>query len=137
MCLSNQRRQGRFFLLKLTTGAWTKKAEATSLVSITGRMVKKIRFEVGDMIDLDNLIIRTFIYEENTIFHVENYLKSKGINKPRNEIKSRLSLLQHKGLIRLYDDPSNGKVDFKDTNGEFEEDYWFALTDKGKNMLNG
>lgn len=88
------------------------------------------------MSDLDKLILRTFIYEENTIFHVENYLKSKGINEPRDDIKLRLSLLLQEGFVKLYDDPSNGKVDFKDTNAEFEEDYWFALTDKGKSTLN-
>lgn len=27
------------------------------------------------------------------------------------------------------------KVDFYDTNDEFEEDYWFALTEKGKSKL--
>ncbi|CRK84774.1 hypothetical protein BN000_04824 [Neobacillus massiliamazoniensis] len=31
------------------------------------------------MTDLDKMILRTFIYKENTILHLENLLKSNGI----------------------------------------------------------
>ncbi|KAA0543113.1 hypothetical protein FZW96_20960 [Bacillus sp. BGMRC 2118] len=106
------------------------------LLNKRGRIVQKENFEVGFMIGLDKVILLTFIYEENTILHVANHLKSKGINKSKNEIKSRLSLLLNKGFIKLYDDPSNGTIDFLDTNDVFEEDYWFVLTDKGKSTLN-
>ena len=84
------------------------------------------------MTDLDKMILRTFIYEENTILHVENHLKSNGINEPRKEIKSRLSTLLDNGLVKLYDVLSNGNMDFNDTNDKFEEDCWFFLTDEGK-----
>ncbi|WP_312476759.1 hypothetical protein [Neobacillus sp.] len=88
------------------------------------------------MTDLDKMILRTFIDEENTFFQVENYLNYKGITQTREQIKSRLGTLLDMGLVKLFDDPSGGKVNFKDSNDEFEEDYWFVLTEEGKSHLN-
>lgn len=88
------------------------------------------------MIGLDKLILQTFIYEENTIFHVENYLKSKGIHITRDKVKLRLYLLLQEGFLKLYDDPSTGKVNFNYSKNELQEDYWFVLTDKGKVLIN-
>lgn len=88
------------------------------------------------MIDIDTMILTTFEYEENTIYQVGIFLKSNGINESRNEIKSRLCNLLKQGLVQLYDDPSDGKIHFRDSDFEFEEDYWFVLTDEGKRLLN-
>ncbi|WHX98039.1 hypothetical protein [Neobacillus sp. DY30] len=87
------------------------------------------------MIDIERLILETFIYEENTIFHVENFLKHKNIKLTRKEIKERLNDMLQTGFIKFHDDPSNGQVKFMDSSDEFEEDYWFVLTEKGKRKL--
>jgi hypothetical protein len=39
------------------------------------------------------------------------------------------------GLLKIYDDPSNGQINFQDSSNEFEEDYWFVLTEEGKYKL--
>jgi hypothetical protein len=88
------------------------------------------------MIDIKMLILETFIYEENTIFQVENRLTHKNVKFKRNEIKEMLNDLLLDGFLTFYDDPSNGQVSFMESSDEFEEDYWFILTEKGRRKLN-
>ncbi|WP_326514198.1 hypothetical protein [Clostridium intestinale] len=80
-------------------------------------------------------VLDAFKYEEETIFHVENYLKNTGIQIERYTVISILSELLKEGLIELFDDPSNGQVKFENCSDNYVEDYWFALTDKGYNEL--
>jgi hypothetical protein len=88
------------------------------------------------MIDIKMLILETFIYEENTIFQVETRLTHKNVKFKRNEIKEMLNDLLLDGFLTFYDDPSNGQVSFMESSDEFEEDYWFILTEKGRRKLN-
>jgi hypothetical protein len=39
------------------------------------------------MTDIERLILETFIFEENTIYHVENFLTHKNVKLTREEIK--------------------------------------------------
>jgi len=80
-------------------------------------------------------ILDTFFYEEETLFHVVNHLDNHGIQLERDKIKSYLSELLQEGLIKLFDDPSDGKVKFENCSDEYVEDYWFTLTDKGLKEL--
>lgn len=88
------------------------------------------------MIDIKMLILETFFYEENTIFQVENRLTHKNVKLKRNKIKEMLNELILDGYLTYYDDPSQGQVIFMDSSNEFEEDYWFVLTEKGRRKLN-
>ncbi|WJH33483.1 hypothetical protein N6H14_26100 [Paenibacillus sp. CC-CFT747] len=84
----------------------------------------------------DRLILETFKYEENTIFHVETWLIHNGVVLSRKEIKEKILSFLRKGLLKIYEDPSNGQINFRDSSDEFEEDYWFVMTQEGKNKLN-
>ncbi|MEO2075966.1 MAG: hypothetical protein ABGX20_11410 [Bacillus sp. (in: firmicutes)] len=88
------------------------------------------------MLDIERLILETFIYEECTIFHVENFLTHKNDKLTRKEIKGWLNELLQNGFLTFHDDPSNGQISFIDSSEEFEEDYWFVLTNKGRCKLN-
>jgi hypothetical protein len=82
------------------------------------------------------IILDTFFYEEETISHVENYLRYQNIhNYTRDEIKRYILELLKEDFLKLYNDPSNGKIEFQNSIEEFLEDYWFALTEKGFNEL--
>lgn len=82
------------------------------------------------------VVLDTFVHEEETIFHVENHLKNKGIQVERYKIINILSELLKEGFIKILDDPSEGQVLFENSIDDYIEDYWFALTDKGYNELN-
>lgn len=86
--------------------------------------------------NLKIMILDTFFYEENTIFHVENHLKYHGIKSNRNKVKFYISELFYDGYIKIYGDPSDAIEDFKNSDDDFIEDYWFVLTDKGGKILN-
>lgn len=88
------------------------------------------------MLDIERLILETFIYEENSIFHVENFLNHKNLKLTRKEIKDWLNELLQNGFLTFHDDHSNGQTSFIDSSEEFEEDYWFVLTKKGRCKLN-
>lgn len=85
---------------------------------------------------LDRLILTTFNDEENTIFHVENWLIHKGVSITRKEIKERLNVLLELDYLKIHEAPFDGKISFLESRYEFEEDYWFMLTEKGKKILN-
>ncbi|MFC5647548.1 hypothetical protein ACFPYJ_00075 [Paenibacillus solisilvae] len=84
---------------------------------------------------IDKLILATFAFEENTIFHVENHLFHNEFNLTRSEIKARIVECLNMGYLKIYDDPSEGQIKFQDSIEEFEEDYWFVLTKEGKRQL--
>lgn len=88
-----------------------------------------------DYLKIKLTVLDSFKYEEETIFHVENYLKSNMIQIERYTVISILSELLKEGLIELFDDPSTGQVKFENCSDNYVEDYWFVLTDKGYNEL--
>lgn len=82
------------------------------------------------------IILDTFFYEEVTIFHVENHLQNHNLAVNRTEIKRIVFELLKEGLIKLFEDPSHGKVSFIDANNDYIEDYWFCITKEGLSELN-
>lgn len=82
------------------------------------------------------MILDTFFFEENTIFHVENHLKYYGFKLNRDEIKDYISELFEEGYIKIHGDPSDTIEGFKNSDDNFIEDYWFVLTEKGRKDLN-
>lgn len=82
------------------------------------------------------MIVDTFFYEENTIFHVENHLKYCGFKLNRDEIKGYILELFEEGYIKIYGNPSYTIEGFKNSDDNFIEDYWFVLTEKGRKALN-
>lgn len=46
------------------------------------------------------MVLDTFFYEEEIIYHVENYLKQHDIQLNRNEIKNYISFLFEEGYIK-------------------------------------
>lgn len=81
------------------------------------------------------IILDTFFYEEQTIFHIENYLKHQGIQLNRDEIKYLITELFNEGYINMYDAPSNGIIEFQNSDDDYIEDYWFVLTEEGRRRL--
>jgi hypothetical protein len=89
-------------------------------------------------VDISNVkiaILDAFFYEEETILYVENYLKHHEIQLNRDEIKCFITELFNEGYIKMYDDPSNGIIEFQNSDDDFIEDYWFVLTEEGRKRL--
>ncbi|RHW39050.1 hypothetical protein D1B31_13900 [Neobacillus notoginsengisoli] len=74
---------------------------------------------------IEQLILKVFTHKERTIAHVEDFLTRHCIILPRKELKSKINTLLEKGLIKIHEDPSNGKINFLHSTEELEEDYWF------------
>lgn len=89
-----------------------------------------------DYTNIKIVILDTFSSEEETIFHVENWLEFNGIHIRRNEIKRFILELIKEELLKICDDPSDGMIEFQNSNDDFIEDYWFDLTPKGRIELN-
>lgn len=52
------------------------------------------------------------------------------------EMKRYILELIKEELLKICDDPSDGMIEFQNSNDEFIEDYWFDLTPKGRIELN-
>jgi hypothetical protein len=66
-------------------------------------------------------ILDAFRYEEETIFHVENYLKNNDVQVERYKIINILSELLKEGYVELFDDPSEGQVKFENCSDDYVE----------------
>lgn len=115
------------------------------IAEIIGKVLSRafdIKFEVNEcMTTAENInmsingyirkmILNALEDEEQTIYHIDYYMKLNNVECDRDVLKAHLNQLLFENTVKFYDVPLDKSITFENSPEEFIEDFWFILTQK-------